>query len=444
MDQLNSEIILESISDGVFTVDDQWHITSFNGAAERITGIARETALTMTCSEVFKSSMCESSCPLRHAISTGETVREQRGYIVDLDGSKVSVSVSAAPLYDGAGTRVGGVETFRDITALERLRTYKRLDEEGMVVSHSEAMNRILSHVNLIASSLASVLITGESGSGKEVLAKSIHHRSARKEGPFIAVNCASIPDTLLESELFGYEKGAFTGAQREKPGRFTLAENGTIFLDEIGELSPVLQVKLLRVLSDHSYEPLGAVKTRHSNARVICATNRDLQKMVDRGEFREDLYYRINVIHLEVPPLRDRREDLIALSQEFLVRFSLINAKKVDHIDRGVYSRFFEYHWPGNIRELENVIERGVVFASGDVLTVEDLPEHIAGASPAVIHSSTSRTLLTARDDAERQVIEESLLRHRYHLGRTAASLGMHRTTLYRKMVKYCIKIEA
>jgi len=444
MDQLNSEIILESISDGVFTVDDQWHITSFNGAAERITGIVRATALTMTCSEVFKSSMCESSCPLRHAISTGETVREQRGYIVDLEGNKVSVSVSAAPLYDPEGTRVGGVETFRDITALERLKTYKRLDEEGMIVSHSEAMNRILSRVSLIASSHATVLITGESGSGKEVLAKNIHHRSAQSEGPFIVVNCASIPDTLLESELFGYEKGAFTGAAKEKPGRFTLAHNGTIFLDEIGELSPVLQVKLLRVLSDHTYEPLGAVKTRHSNARVICATNRDLQAMVEQGEFREDLYYRINVIHLEVPPLRDRREDLIALSQEFLARFSLINGKKVDHIERGVYSRFFEYRWPGNIRELENVIERGVVLATEDVLSVEDLPEHIAGVTAASIQSSTPQALLTARDDAERQVIEEALLRHRYHLGRTAGSLGMHRTTLYRKMVKYCIRIEA
>ncbi len=444
MNQLNSETILESISDGVFTVDRDWRITFFNAAAERITGIPREQALSMSCSEVFKSSMCESSCPLRQAFETVTSTREQRGYIINLKGSKVSVSVSAAPLFSSDGKLVGGVETFRDITALEQLKNYRLVDEQGKVQSRSERMKEMLSRIPLIASSSATVLITGESGSGKEVLAKSLHHHSANREGPFIAVNCASIPDTLLESELFGYEKGAFTGANKAKPGRFTLAQRGTLFLDEIGDLSQVMQVKLLRVLSDRTYEPLGAVKSLTSDARIICATNRDLKKMVSSGEFREDLYYRINVIHLEIPPLRERREDLIHLAQEFLSRYSLTNYKHVDQIDRDVYRVFFEYPWPGNIRELENVIERCVVFSTGECVTADDLPPHMVQYLNSEPEKSIPAVLHDARDEAERRMIEDALSSNRYHIGRSAAALGMHRTTLYRKMRKYQLENDA
>ncbi|NCB01393.1 MAG: PAS domain S-box protein [Spirochaetia bacterium] len=438
MDKLSSEIILESISDGVFTISEDYRITYFNSAAEKITGIKREEAIGLSCCEVFKSNMCESHCPLKHTFETGESVKEQRGYIVNLSGQRVSVSVSSALLYNEKGERIGGVETFRDISAIEHLRSLGALKRTGSMVTKSEAMKKVLDVVPSVASSNTTLLVTGESGSGKEVLARSIHHLSEVGKGPFIAVNCAAIPETLLESELFGYEKGAFTGAYQNKKGRIELASKGTLFIDEVGELTPLMQVKLLRVLQERTYESLGSVVSKKMSARVICATNSNLEKMVALGTFRQDLYYRINVITLEIPPLRERKEDIIMLSHQFLDRFTVVNNKRVDRFSQEVYQTFFSYNWPGNIRELENVVERAVVLCTSNVIEVVDLPVNMRQDSqeePLIAHSLV--------DVAEKEMIESTLLKNDYNVSKSAKELKMHRATLYRKIAKYDIEIK-
>lgn len=279
-----TEIILESISDGVFTVDLEWRITSFNRAAEKITGIRRAQAIGRLCCEVFKSNMCESECPLRRTIRTGKPQINKPGWIINLKGEKIPISVSTALLVDADGTVVGGAETFRDLSELEELRKeLKGRMQYGEMTSHSASMRRIFELLPIVAESASTVLIQGETGTGKELLARTIHGMGPRAKGPFVALNCGALPDTLLESELFGYRKGAFTGADKDKPGRFALARGGTLFLDEIGDITPSLQVKLLRVLQEREYEPLGAVKPESTDARIICATNRNLRELVAR-----------------------------------------------------------------------------------------------------------------------------------------------------------------
>ncbi len=258
-------------------MDADWRITSFNRAAEAITGIRRRDAIGKTCSDVFRASMCEADCALRHTVKTGKPIINKSAFIVDATGRRIPISVSTAILRDERGMIIGGAETFRDLSLLEELR--KELEGKvrvGDLVSRSAAMRRVLDLLPRIAPSDANVLIQGETGTGKELLARAIHELSLRKNKPFVPVNCGALPDTLLESELFGYVKGAFTGAAKDKPGRFALAEGGTVFLDEIGDISPALQVRLLRVIQERTFEPLGSTETRRADVRVIAATHRD------------------------------------------------------------------------------------------------------------------------------------------------------------------------
>jgi PAS domain S-box-containing protein len=447
MDTVTTETILESINDGVFTIDTDWRITSFNRAAEHITGISRSDAIGLRCSEVFKSNMCESHCPLAETFATGKTVINQSGYIVNLSGKRVPVSVSTALLRDQNGKIIGGAETFRDLSELEQLRKLRARERFGEIVSNSESMRRIVQMVPAVAQSASTVLILGESGTGKEVLARTIHSCSGQKQGPFIAVNCGALPDTLLESELFGYRKGAFTGADKDKPGRFALARGGTLFLDEIGDISPAMQVKLLRVLQEHQFEPLGAREAEKSDARIICATNRNLEKLVQQGKFRQDLYYRIHIIAMTIPPLRDRKEDIPLLADQFLHRFAVLNNKPIERFSPDVYGRFYAYRWPGNIRELENAVERAVVLCPGPTITLQDLPMEIAEISHSLAdqdlqHENFSSSVIKRThvvDDAvaqtERKLILSALDRHDGNVSRAAQELGMHRATLYRKL---------
>ena len=300
--------ILDSIADGVFTVDSDWNITTFNRAAEEITGFSRDEAIGQKCFDIFQTNICQTDCSLRRTMEQGARSVDRRVDILDRQGEVIPVSISTAVLRDEEGNAVGGVETFRDLSDIELLR--KEIDNRytfSDIISKNHNIRRILDILPDIAVSDSTVLIEGPTGSGKELFAKAIHNLSKRESQKYIAVNCGALPDTLLESELFGYKKGAFTGAKSDKPGRFAMAEGGTIFLDEIGDISTALQVKLLRVLQEKEYEPLGSTSTVKADVRVVAATNQSLDQLVARGSFREDLFYRLNVVRLSLPPLCDR-----------------------------------------------------------------------------------------------------------------------------------------
>jgi len=430
-----TEAILESISDGVFTVDMEWRITSFNRAAEEITGVRRGEALGKLCSEVFRSSMCEAECALRRTLKTGKPVIGKSGYIIDSGGSRIPISVSTAVLRDAAGRVTGGAETFRDLSEVEELR--RELEgkyQVGDLTSRSPLMQRVFEVLPAIAASPSTVLIIGETGTGKELVARTIHALGPRPKGPFIAVNCGALPETLLESELFGYKAGAFTGANRDKPGRFALARGGTLFLDEIGEVSPALQVRLLRVLQDRTYEPLGGTRSESSDARIMVATHKDLAEQVRGGVFREDLYYRVNVVRIELPLLRRRKEDIPLLVQQFITRFNLLQKKTVPGITAEALSLLMAHSWPGNIRELENAVERAFILCNEGRIGLEHLPEELTahGAGRGPEHEARS-----AHDILDAQAIRAALERNAFNRLGAAKELGIHKTTLFRRMKK-------
>jgi len=422
-------VILDSVADGVFTVDHEWLITSFNRAAERITGVPRAEAIGRRCCEVFRASICERDCALRQTTETGQPVVNKAIYIVNAGGQRVPISISTALLRDEAGQVIGGVETFRDLTLVEQLR--KELsgrDGFADIVSRNHDIHRIFEVMPAIAESDSTVLITGPSGSGKELFAKAIHSLSSRTDGPWVPVNCAALPDTLLESELFGYVAGAFTDARKDKPGRFALADGGTIFLDEIGDISPAMQVRLLRVLQDGVYEPLGSTTPRKADVRVIAATHSDLDGLVKQGRFRSDLYYRINVVRIPLPPLSQRREDIPLLADHFIAKFNRLRGKDISGLSDDVLAVLMEHPFPGNVRELENVIEHAFVLCSGGLIEPQHLPAHLR-PKPGPRRSAGKR--LT---DIEARSIVDALERNNWNRSATARELGIHKTTLWRK----------
>jgi PAS domain S-box-containing protein len=428
-----TDSILESISDGVFTVDGEWRVSSFNRAAEQITGIPREAAIGRRCSDVFRASMCETECALRHTMETGAAVVNKTTFIVNSDGTRIPISVSTALLRDERGTVVGGAETFRDLSLIEELRKEIRgRYQVGDIVSRSASMRPVLDVLPRIAESESTILLEGETGTGKELVARAIHGLSARRNGPFVAVNCGALPDTLLESELFGYKAGAFTGATRDKPGRFALARGGTLFLDEIGEVSPALQVRLLRVLQERQFEPLGATRTEEAHVRVIAATNRDLATLVESGAFRQDLYYRIKVMKLDLPPLRQRREDIPLLVQHFIAVFNAVQNKRVTGVSPDVLGVLTAHDYPGNVRELQNIIEHAFVLLKEGQIELEHLPGELV---PVSLHHAGGRKMIETVKALEVQAIREALERNGGNRLAAARELGMHKSTLFRKV---------
>jgi PAS domain S-box-containing protein len=429
--------ILDSIADGVFTVDRDWKITYFNRAAEEITGISREEAVGRHCFEVFRASICEEGCCLRETLKTGEPGLHKAAYIIRYDGKRLPISISTAVLKDEKGETVGGVETFRNLSVLETLR--KELKQRYTfrdIVSKNKKMQELFDVLPQVALSDAAVLVEGESGTGKELFARALHDLSHRRDGPLITVNCGALPDTLLESELFGHKAGAFTGAGSDHPGRFSLADSGTIFLDEIGDVSPALQVRLLRVLQEKTFEPLGSTRTQKVDVRVIAATNRDLKKLVSDGTFREDLFYRIDVVTLKIPPLRDRREDIPLLIEHFTDHFNRLQGKEVAGAAPETLNILMNHKFPGNVRELMNIIEHAFVLCLGGVLLPEHLPDFLRPDEFA-----RRKTSPLSLSDLEAELIRETLAQNGHSRTATARQLGIHKTTLWRKMKKLGIE---
>jgi len=335
---------------------------------------------------------------------------------------------------------VGGAETFRDLSEVDALR--RELEGKsriGDLVSRSPVMRKVFEILPSIAVSPSTVLILGETGTGKELMARTIHSLSAQSKGPFVAVNCGALPDTLMESELFGYKAGAFTGATRDKPGRFAAARGGTLFLDEIGEVSPALQVRLLRVLQERTYEPLGATRSETTDARIIVATNKDLAEETRKGAFREDLYYRVNVVRIELPPLRRRKEDIPFLVEQFVARFNRLQRKTVPGIAAEALSLLMAHDWPGNIRELENAIERAFILCNGGDIGIAHLPEDLTAHGAAAGADSDMRS---AHDLLDARVLRAALERNAFNRLAAAKELGIHKTTLFRRMKKLGIPL--
>ena len=439
-DSINEkDIILDSITDGVFTVDREWFITSFNRAAEHITGVKRGEAIGQPCSYVFRASICEGQCALRRTMESGTSITNLPVYFLRADGTKVPVSISTALLRDAEGAVIGGVETFRDLSAEEELKrkitgSYTFAD----IISRNHRMQEIFAVLPAIAESPSTVLVEGESGTGKELVCRAIHSLSPRSTGPFIAVNCAALPDTLLESELFGYKAGAFTDARNDKPGRFALAEGGTILLDEIGDMSPALQVRLLRLLQEKVYEPLGATDSVTADVRILTATNRNLDDLVKQNVFRKDLFYRVNVVRISIPPLRDRKDDIPLLVDHFIDHFNRLYSRGIERASDSALAALLEHQYPGNIRELENAIEHAFILCRGAVLLLEHLPDHIRELSRPVPQESRPGTL----QEAEITAITEALSRNRYNRQAAADDLGIHKSTLFRKIRDYGIEL--
>ena len=425
--------ILDSINDGVFTVDGEFRVTSFNRAAATITGTQEEDALGRPCWEVFKADICEGSCVLKKTLSTGRPLVNQPVCILNAKAERVPISVSTALLKDPEGRVIGGVETFRDLSLVEDLRreVQKRFMFQDMLSAHHK-MQELFELLPQVAESDCTVLVTGESGTGKELMAKAIHHLSPRSSGPLVVVNCGALPDALLESELFGYKAGAFTDAKTDRPGRFAAAQEGTLFLDEIGDVSPALQMRLLRVLQERTFEPLGSNRAIRANVRFLAATHKDLLAEVRAGRFREDLYYRLNVVQIAIPPLRERREDIPLLSHHLLDKFNEIQGRNIQGFTPEAMRYLLRYDWPGNVRELENSIQHAFVLCRKEMLLPEHLPSTIFQAA-----EPSSRGGPGGRSGNLRELEDSHILsvldRHEGNRSAAARELGIHKTTLWR-----------
>jgi PAS domain S-box-containing protein len=426
-------MILDSISEGVFTVDAEFRITTFNKAASRITGVPVEAAIGRRCCEVFRSDICETACLLAETLRTKQPMNRHGVQIIDSNGQEIPIAIATDLLRDpDTGEICGGVETFRDLTREVVLR--QELESRYTfrdIVSKNHRMLSLFELMPQIATSLSTVLIQGESGTGKELFARAIHDLSTRRQGPFVAVNCSALPDTLLESELFGYRAGAFTDARTDKPGRFAAAGGGTLFLDEIGEIPPQVQVKLLRFLQERTYEPLGSNDPVAADVRILTATNSRLDERVEDGVFRRDLYYRINVIELDLPPLRDRIEDIPLLTDHFVRRFNAKTGKQLDGVSERTIHLLMRHDYPGNIRELENIIEHAFVLCREGRIQPEHLPESLN--APLNARGLDDGTPTLRRMEA--WVIQDALERCDGNRQEAARRLGIHKSTLYRKI---------
>lgn len=448
MNEIEFKLILDSLAEGVCTIDKNWNIISFNRAAEKLTGLKAKEILNKPASMVFDPEHCQCSEFLKKTMSAGEKFVDKKSRIMCSKTGCIPVKLNTTPMYDNSGDIIGVVMAFRDISDVEMLRRELKHDFCcSDIISKNSRMKQIFDILPHIAESRSSVLILGESGTGKELFARAIHNMSNHSEHPFIAVNCGALPDNLLESELFGYCKGAFTDAVKDKPGRFELAGNGTLFLDEIGDISHAMQVKLLRVLQEKVFEPLGSTSSIKTNARIIAATNRDLITMMEKGDFRSDLYYRLNVVQIDIPPLRERKEDIPLLIEHFIEKQNAIAGKEIHSISEEALRELIKYDFPGNIRELENIVERAYVMCPFTEIQKGCLPKMLDATpkSTRPLIPATTNTIdqryKTVSEEEEKEIIIRELHKNNFHRQRTAMNLGINPSTLWRKMKKYEIQ---
>jgi len=442
----NLEAIFDSVADGIIAVDTKGRVMNLNRAAAEITGRERLEAVGSSCVQAFGLAPDN---PLHPVFENRQQVDDRVASLADRDGRDHRVVVSTRVLRDEAGQEHGMVAILRDVTELESMRDELRgRDQFYGLLGSSHPMRQIYQLVEDLSDSDATVLILGESGTGKELVAAAIHHCSHRRQGPFVKVNCSALSEGLLESELFGHIRGAFTGAIRDKVGRFEQASGGTIFLDEIGDLTPSVQVKLLRVLQEREIERVGSGETLAVDCRVIAATHRDLPGAIAAGRFRDDLYYRLNVMPIELPPLRGRTEDIPRIVAHFIDKQRAATGRPIHRIDGEALGQLMDYRWPGNVRELENAIAHAFIKCRGYSISPDCLPGFVAAASAPDVEprsipdvapgAAASRPPATSPDpdeEGEKARVLEALRVSRWRRADAARRLGMHRTTLWRKM---------
>jgi PAS domain S-box-containing protein len=435
------QAILDSISEGVMTLDKDWRIASWNRAAEKITGFRKEEVLGQQCMKLFRTALCREHCPVDRALSCGHPYQDVEVAIRNKRNQVVQLLVNAAPLYDAQGHVIGGLETFRDVSQNRWMQ--EELERQygcTNIVGRSVAMKQVFETLGSLLNTDTTVLIQGESGTGKELVARALHLYGPRKAKAFVAINCSALPEGVLETELFGHVKGAFTGAIRDHIGRFEFANGGTLFLDEIAEISPAIQVKLLRVLEEREFQRVGDNRSIKVDVRLITATNKDLYKKVLDGSFRDDLYYRLSVFPLDLPPLRERIEDIPPLVGHFIRKFNKQMGKSIQGIADQVLEILELYPWPGNVRELGNAIEHAFVHCKGLLIHPSDLPHHVVNAAPVVPAKKSGRAQ-ERLDLVERELILKELVAANWKKSAVAQRLGMSRATLWRKMEKYGIE---
>jgi PAS domain S-box-containing protein len=439
IDQKNKlDAIFNSNIEGTFTIDNDWIVTSFNRSAEKITGYKKSEAVGKKCWEIFSSTLCRNGCHMEQTMLKGKSTIGNELEIINKKSIKIPIRVNSGILLNNKNEKIGAVETFIDISEIKNLSDHLKTQFKfSNIIGNNKKMDKIFNLLESVAETDSSVLITGESGTGKELVARAIHLNSSRSTGPFVALNCSAFAETLIESELFGHEKGSFTGAVNTKIGRFELAHNGTLFLDEVGDISLPVQTKLLRVLETRQFERVGSNKSFTMNVRIIAATNKNLLHEIKEGRLREDLYYRINVINIDLPPLRERMDDFPLLVNHFIKKYNEKFSKSVTHFSPEAYSLLESYPWPGNIRELENVIEHCFVLCKCDVIRTEHLPERIKQTVEKEFTFGKN-----ALEDVERKIILEALSKHIGSRTNAAKELNINPSTLWRKMKKLGIKV--
>ena len=437
------KLILNNLDVGVFTVNRGGYMTFFNREAEKISGFDRRQVIGKPCAAIFEGVAAHDLCLLKESVADGTSRNSRQGLMATKNGETIPIRAKYMALRNEKGTIVGGLATFHDLTLVRQLdqAIRERYTFQDMI-GRDPAMQRIFETVGVVAATDSTILIEGSTGTGKDLLAKVIHAVSQRLHKPFVKVNCAAIPDNLLESEMFGYVKGAFTGAERDKPGRFNEADGGTIFLDEIGELPLSLQAKLLRVLEDREFYPLGSRRTHKVDVRILSASNRDLDRLVKKRLFREDLYYRLNVFRICLPDLKDRRIDLPLLIHHILRKLAVIRDNRHVGISEPALEILLNYKYPGNVRELENILEHALIICQGDTIIPSHLPDYLQSQrSSQGTDEEPAAIFQTAVETDERSRLLQALEKHNWHRHKTARELGIDRTTLWRRMKKIKLK---